>query len=193
MSGMELNKLMAAVLVAGIVASFSGFIAKEFIHPHELHENAVKIEGVSNAGHGGVQKPKMPDPVLALIAGADIARGQKISRACAACHSFNKGGANSTGPNLWNVMSRSKASESGYSYSGAMKEQGGQWDYAALNKFLWKPKAYMPGTKMNYIGLKKPEDRAALIAWLRTLADSKPSLPSKADIAAEAAELATDH
>ena len=70
-----------------------------------------------------------------------------------------------------------------------MKARGGSWTYADLNKFLWKPKAYVEGTKMNFVGLKKPEDRAAVIAWLRTLADSPAGLPGAGDIEAEAAEL----
>lgn len=190
MSGMELNKLMAAVLVAGIVASFSGFIAREAIHPHKLHEDAVPIEGVEGAAGGGVKKQTIPDPVLALIAGADLARGEKVAKACAACHSFDKGGPDGTGPNLWNTVNASKANKGGFAYSDSLKDMAGQWDYAALNHFLWKPKSYVSGTKMNFIGLKKPEDRAALIAWLRTKADGQAALPSAAAIAAEEAAFA---
>ncbi len=186
---MELNKLMAAVLVAGIVASFAGFVARETIHPKHLHENAVKIEGVDEAGHGGASKPKMPEPILALIAEADLARGEKVSKACAACHTFDQGGADGTGPNLWGVVGRAKGSHGGFAYSEGMAAKGGSWDYSALNWFLWKPKAYVDGTKMNYVGLKKPEDRAALIAWLRTMSGSAPALPSAAAIAQEQAEL----
>ncbi|MCB9990348.1 MAG: cytochrome c family protein [Rhodospirillales bacterium] len=191
MSGMELNKIFAALLVAGIVASFSGFIAKEITHPHELEENAVKIEGVGE-DVGGPAKKAGPEPVLALIAAADPARGQQISKACAACHSFDKGGPNGTGPNLWGIVARDKASHAGFSYSEAMAAEAGNWDYVELNKFLWKPKAVVPGTKMNYIGIKKPEDRAAMIAWLRTLSDSPKALPSDAAIAAEQAELGAE-
>ena len=73
-----------------------------------------------------------------------------------------------------------------------MKAHGGTWTYAEMNHFLWKPKAYIEGTKMNYLGLKKPEDRAALIAWLRTLSSSPAALPSQAEIDAEMAELAPE-
>ena len=66
----------------------------------------------------------------------------------------------------------------------------GNWDYQALNGFLYKPKAYLAGTKMNFAGLKKPRDRANVIAYLRSLADSPVALPSDADIAAEASQLA---
>lgn len=190
MGGMEFNKIFAAILVAGIVAMLAGFIAEQLTHPHKLKENAYKIEGVEMAD-GGAVKEKLAEPVLAMLAEADIARGQKVSKACAACHSFDKGGANGVGPNLWNIVGRNKQTVSGFTYSGTLNAHGGDvWSYAELNKFLWKPKKYSPGTKMNYIGLKKPEDRAAMIAWLRSLSASPKALPSSSQIAAEEAELA---
>ena len=128
---------------------------------------------------------------MALIADADIARGQKLSKACAACHSFDQGGPNGVGPNMYNVVGAKKQSKDGYAYSGVLNQNGEeQWTYEALNKFLWKPKKYAPGTKMNYIGIKKPEDRAAMVAWLRTLSPSAKPLPTASAIAAEQAELA---
>ena len=123
---------------------------------------------------------------MALLEGADIAKGEKITKACAACHSFEKGGPVKQGPNLWNIVMADKAAAAGFDYSDALKEKGGKWDYDSLNKFLWKPKKYASGTKMNFIGLKKPEDRAAIIAWLRQQADSPAALPSAEEIAAEA-------
>ncbi|HPF77777.1 MAG TPA: cytochrome c family protein [Alphaproteobacteria bacterium] len=191
MGGMEFNKIFAAVLVAGIVAMFSGFIAKSLTHPRELEENAYKIEGMASAETGA--KEPMPEPILAMLADADVARGQKVSKACAACHSFEKGGPNGVGPDLYGVVGRKKQSHAGFSYSGSLTDQGGDvWTYEELNKFLWKPKAYAPGTKMSFIGVKKPEDRAALIAWLRTQADSPKALPSAGDIAKEQADLAPE-
>jgi cytochrome c len=189
MGGMEFNKIFAALLVAGIIASFSGFVAKELSHPHELHEFSYPIEGLEGPVGGGAGAPQLPEPILAMIGGVDVAKGEKLSRACAACHTFNKGGPNGTGPNLWNVMNRGVGKDSSFAYSGVMAEHGGQWDYLMLNKFLWKPKKTMEGTKMNYIGIKKPEDRAAMIAWLRTLSDSPVGLPSDAAILEEAKEL----
>ena len=93
---------------------------------------------------------------------------------------------------MWGIVARDKASVNGFSYSDSMGGQEGDWDYLSLNKFLWKPKTTVPGTKMNFIGLKKPEDRAAIIAWLRTLSDRPVALPSEAEIAAEQAELGAE-
>lgn len=188
MGGMEFNKVFAAILVAGIIAMFSGFIAEQLTSPHHLEEDAYPIEGVETVG-GGAKVEKLAEPILAMLATADVARGQKVSKACAACHSFDNGGANGVGPNLYNVVGAKKQSHAGYKYSGVLNANGEEvWTYAALNKFLWKPKKYAPGTKMNYVGVKKPEDRAAVIAWLNTLGSNKP-MPSAADIATEAKEL----
>ena len=158
MGGMESNKIFAAILIAGIVAMLAGFVAKKLTYPKKLKENAYAIEGVEEAGGGPVVE-KLAEPILAMLATADLERGKKVSKACAACHSFDKGGANGVGPNLWGIVGASKQAVGGYAYSGVMNANGGNvWTYEELNKFLWKPKKYAPGTKMNYIGLKKPED-----------------------------------
>ncbi len=188
-SSFEMNKIFAAILVAGITAMLAGFIADKLVHPKELKEDAVAIDG-ADAGHGGgAVVEAMPEPIMGLIATADIARGEKLSKACAACHSFDNGGPNKVGPNLWGVVGAPKGAHGGFEYSSAMAGHGGAWGYLELNKFLWKPKKYISGTKMNYNGIKSPEDRAAMIAWLRTLGSSDP-LPNEAEIAAEIAELA---
>lgn len=188
MNNLEFNKIFAALLVAGIIAMLGGFIADALVSPEELERDAVPIE-VATASAANIQvKPEGPEPILALIATADIARGQKLSKACAACHSFDKGGPNKIGPNLWKIVDAPKAGNSSFKYSSAMAGKGGNWNYADLNAFLWKPKKYIAGTKMGFIGLKKPQDRADLIGWLRTLSDSPSAFPGPADIEAEASQ-----
>lgn len=187
---MEFNKIFAAILVAGIIASLSGFISHKLVHPHDLHENAYKIEGVVEGAGGGAAVVAKAEPVLALLANADIAKGEQSAKVCATCHSFAKGGANAIGPGLWGVVNHDKGAHAGFAYSDGLKNMDGVWSYANLNKFLWKPKAYVEGTKMNFVGLKKPEDRANVIAYLRTLSDAPAALPSAAQIEAENAELA---
>ena len=189
MSSFEFNKLFAAILVAGITAMMTGFIADKLVHPKDLKEDAVAIDGGAVEG-GGSKVEKKAEPILHLIASADVARGEKLSKACAACHSFDNGGPNKVGPNLWNSLGGPKAGKSGFSYSSAMAGAGGAWGYLEMNQFLWKPKKYMLGTKMNYNGIKKPEDRAAMIAWLRTLSSSPEPMPNAAEIAEEVSLLA---
>jgi cytochrome c len=113
----------------------------------------------------------------AMLASADPAAGEKIFNKCKACHTSEQGGKNKVGPNLWNIVDRPKASHEGFSYSGALSGLGGEWTYADLNAFLTKPKDFAPGTKMTFAGLTKPEDRAEVIAYLRTLSDSPKPLP----------------
>lgn len=187
MSSFEFNKVFAAILVAGLTAMLTGFIADKLVHPHELETDAVAIEGGPVEAAGAVEKKA--EPILHLIASADVARGEKLSKACAACHSFDNGGPNKVGPNLWGIIGAKKAHLGNFEYSSAMASKGGNWGYLEMNQYLWKPKKYVPGTKMNYNGIKDPEDRAAMVAWLRTLGSSK-AMPTQGEIDAELALLA---
>ncbi len=186
MNNLEFNKVFAALLIAGIIAMLCGFIAKQIVHPEDLSKNAVLIEVAEAADIASVASSG-PDPILALLSGADVMRGQQIAKACAACHNFDKAGKDGVGPHLWGVVGRPKGSVAGFAYSGELEKVGDKsWTYVELNKFLYKPKAYASGTKMNFVGVKKTADRAALIAYLRSLHDSPVALPSADAIAAEA-------
>lgn len=180
---------LSALVSAGIIAWLAGFASEKIVAPQPLKQDAVKIEVAETATPAaGAAKAVGPEPILAMIATADAERGKSVAKACAACHVFDDNGKNGVGPNLHGVVGRKKDAVAGYSYSGALVAQGGDtWTYEELNKFLWKPKAYASGTKMTYAGLKKAEDRAAVIAYLRTLGNA--AVPSAADIAKEAADL----
>jgi cytochrome c len=179
MASSTFNKIFMAILTATLIALLAGFVSKKLVHPNFPAERAYKVEvpETETAAADAPAAPAEPDPVTPLMAAADPAAGQKLVKACAACHSFEKGGANKVGPNLWGIVGNKHAHAEGFAYSDAMKAQEGPWDYEHLNKFLANPKATIPGTKMNFAGMKKVEDRAALIAYLRTLADSPVPLP----------------
>lgn len=186
MSGMEFNKLFAAILIAGILAMLSGFVAKKVVHVPHPEQDAYPIAVTETAGAGGAAEA-VAEPILALLKDADTAKGEGLTKACAACHTFQKGEANRVGPNLWNIVGSKHAHMDGFAYSDGMKALHGEaWTYQNLNVFLWNPKKHVPGTKMVFAGLKKPEQRAQVIAYLRTLADSPAAMPSDAAIAAEA-------
>lgn len=115
--------------------------------------------------------------MAALLGAADPAAGEKTFGKCKACHSIEQGGPNKVGPNLWNVVDRDKAAIADFEYSGALSELEGEWTYENLYKFLKSPKDYAPGNKMTFGGLKKSEDRADVIAYLREQSDSPKPLP----------------
>jgi cytochrome c len=188
MASLEMNKIAAGILCAGLLAMAAGKIADVMVHPQSLEKNAYAVDtsALQDAAAPAASDGPSLEPVLALLATADAAAGQKIFKKCAACHTADKGGKNKVGPNLYDVVNGGQAGKDGFKYSGAMKDLGGNWDYASLNGFLAKPKDFVPGTKMSFAGLKKVGDRAAVIAYLRGLADSPAALPSAEDIAKEA-------
>jgi len=188
MDELRLNKVFAGFLFAALLL-MAGVKIADVMVPHQgLTENAYVIEVAETTDTADAAPVDTgPEPILALLAGADLGAGEKLSKKCSACHVFDAGGQNKVGPALWNVVNRPLGASEGYAYSDALAGFGGAWDYAALNVFLAKPKGYISGTKMNFAGLKKPEDRANLIAWMRAKADSPAALPSADDIAAEGA------
>ena len=193
MDELGFNKLFAGFLMAGLLL-LAGIKLAEVMVPHsDLAENSYKIEvPEKSAVADAAPVDKRPEPILAMLAEADIVAGEKLSKKCSACHVFNAGGAAKVGPALWNIVNAAIGASDGYAYSSAMAGFGGAWDYASLNAFLAKPKAYMAGTKMNFIGLKKAKDRANMIAWLRQQADAPVALPSADEIAAETAANGSD-
>ncbi|NCF48325.1 MAG: c-type cytochrome [Bacteroidetes bacterium] len=187
MDELGLNKVFAGFLVAALML-MAGIKLADILVPHsELTQNSYIIEvpeGGTVAAAGPVDTG--PEPILALLASADVAAGEKLAKKCTACHVFDQDGANKVGPGLWNIVNAAKGAKDGFAYSSALVDFGGAWDYAALNAFLAKPKAYISGTKMNFVGLKKPNDRANMIAYLRQQASAPAALPTAAEIAAEA-------
>lgn len=185
MSGLELNKIAAGVLVAGLLAMVAGKVADGLYHPvHEVEKRGFAVEVPEDLGTGVAAVEEKPENILPLLANADLAAGEAITKKCLSCHTFEQGGANKVGPNLYDIVGNTLAHNSAFAYSDAMASHGGNWDYNALSSFLKKPKDFLPGTKMAFAGISKEEDRANLIAYLRTLSGSPVPLPSAAEIAA---------
>ncbi len=166
----QMNNLFAALLIAGIVAMLSGFISYVVYHPHIPEEQAYPIEVAEVAPVGGeAAAPAVAEPIADLLATADVAKGEKLFKVCAACHTIDAGGANRVGPNLHGIIGAKHAHAAGFAYSDAMKAKAGEtWTVDALNEFIWNPKKTIAGTKMSYAGMKKAEDRAALIKYLQS-------------------------
>jgi cytochrome c len=185
-SSLETNKALAALLTAGIIASGSGVISRIIYHPSMPEENAYHIEVVEGEAAGGEGAEVEATPLPVLLAAASPEAGQGDAKKCAACHSFEQGGAAKIGPPLWGVVGRDIASVGGFAYSDALVEKEGEWTFEALSGFLSNPKGWAPGTKMAFAGVKDSEDRADVLVYLRSLAESPVPLPEVTE--AEAAD-----
>ena len=192
MSSSNLN-LYAGAFLGTVFAMMSIGILGEAIFHEEAPEQAgfaIAVEESAGAGSEASAEAPSIEPVSPLLATADIAAGESVFKKCAACHTDDKGGANKVGPNLYDIVNRPVASHEGFKYSASMQEfaaGGTVWDYEHLNTFTHKPKDLVAGTAMGFAGLKKVEDRANLIAYLRTMADTPAPLPSADTPAAEPA------
>ena len=180
MDGFEINKILMASILALLIVMVAGKIGDILIHPTTLIKNVVVIEGVVGTGKSTtviVNDDKL-DPVEPLLAAADVKNGENIAKKCLQCHSFEKGAAAKVGPNLYNIVMNKFGHMEGYAYSDALKSKTGQWTFENLNAFLHKPKEFIPGTKMAFVGIQKVKDRADLIAYLHTLSDNPFALPA---------------
>jgi len=191
-SSLEVNKALAAILTAGIIASGAGVISRIIYSPHMPEENAYPIEVAGTAGQGaeggGEAAPTVS--LAALLAGGSAEHGQTVAKACGACHNFGEGEPNKIGPHLWGVIGRDIASVPDFSYSDALSQKEGAWDYEKLSHFLANPKGWAPGTKMAFAGLKKEQDLADVILYLRSISPDAPPLPEPEAATAAAGEAA---
>jgi cytochrome c len=174
MSSFEWNKIIASVLTAMIVAMVSGILASQLVRPKHL-EHPVYVPpgaeaGAAAATAGPSEAAAGPEPIEPYLAKADPARGQQIAKVCLQCHTFDKGGANKIGPNLWDIMEENIASVPKYQFSPALlADKDAKWDPDKLNIWLYKPQQFAKGTKMTFPGLPKPQDRADVEAYLESL------------------------
>ena len=178
MDSLELNKVAGAVLGTLLFAMGSGFVAELIYHPKPAGNAGYALPEPAPADSAAAPAAAKAEPIAVRLASANAEKGQAGSKACAACHSFDKGGANKVGPNLWGVVNRPIGSHEGFSYSAVLAGKSPDpWDYDHLNQFLTSPKTYAPGTKMSFAGISKDAERADVIAYLRSLADEPAPLP----------------
>lgn len=185
MDGFELNKVLGAILASCIVLLSVSLAANAIFAPVEPakpgFQIAVKEEPTATAT---ASKTETVAPIETRLAKADMDRGKAETKICMTCHTLEKNGPNKVGPNLWGVVDRPRASHPGFDYSAAMKAKGGKWTFDELDKFLTHPQGYIPGTKMTFTGIQNADQRADLIAYLRTQSDNPVPLPQAAPPAA---------
>jgi cytochrome c len=121
--------------------------------------------------------PAPPVDLGTLLAAADPAKGQQTAQVCTSCHTFDQGGQDRMGPGLWGVVGRGVATHPGFKYSGAFAAQTGNWTYERLDHYLTNPAKDIPGNRMGFAGLRRPQDRANVIAYLSTLSASPIPFP----------------
>src|SRR5882672_7637541 len=179
MDSFELNKILGAILGTCILLLVTSFTASAIFAPVKPEKPGFEI-AVKEDTHGGESKEAAApsEPIEKLLQTASVEKGAAAAKKCAACHTFEKGGPNRVGPNLFGIVERARASEAGFNYSAAMKAKGGKWTYDDLNKFIANPKGFVPGTAMGFAGIPKDSERADVIDYLDTLADSPVPLPT---------------
>ena len=186
MDSFEWNKIFMAV----------GFTFLGIFAINEISNAVFAVEGPGTPGftvagaedgptnHNGDGETPAAADLGTLLAAADPAAGGRVAARCAQCHSWDKSGPNKIGPNLWDIIGSRHAHKDDFAYSSAMKAFAGTWDYEGLFHYLENPKAVVPGTKMAFAGLRKPEDRANLLAFMRTWSDNPKPFPAPKPAAA---------
>ena len=192
MSDLTFNKVAGAVLATGLAIVGLRELSAGVFATEKAEKPGYLIEVAEEASGGPVAEA--PIDWGTVLPTADVAAGEMVFAKCKSCHTIDQGGANGTGPNQWAIVGRKPGGHEGFAYSAAMVEYGAKnpvWDFERLSEFIKNPAKDMPGTKMGFVGLKKPEDRINLLAYLHTKGATIPfPAPNPAAAAPPAADAA---
>ena len=165
-----MNKIIVSIVFALILILGINKITDVIFYVEKPEKSAYQVESITTVASNTTTETSSAssdsENIMALFASTSAAEGAKVFKKCAACHSINEGGSNKIGPALWGVLGRSVGSVPDYKYSKAMAAYGKNWSFEEMNGFLLKPKEWIKGTKMSFAGLKKAEDRAAVILYM---------------------------
>ncbi len=192
MSDLTFNKVAGAVLATGLAIVGLRELSSGIFSKEAPAKPGYAIEVAEEGGGGAAAAADVPPDWGTVLPTADVKAGEAVFAKCKSCHNADNGGANGTGPNLWGVEGRKPGSHAGFAYSSGMTDFGAknaQWDYDHLYEFIKNPQKYISGTKMTFVGLKKPEDRINVIAYLHAQGGTLP-IPAPKPAAAAAAPAA---
>jgi len=183
MDSFEMNKIAGAVLFTLTMTLSFGILAEIVFHHPKPEKPGYDLASAAPAGGeaGSAGAAPAEEPLGALLAKASVERGQTIFKKCAACHTIDKGGKNGTGPNLYGVVGGPKGHRDDFAYSDAMKarhDKGETWSPDEIFAFIQAPQTFLKGTKMSFAGLPKAQDRADVLDYIHTMADSPVALPT---------------
>ena len=170
-----MNKIVASIILAVILVLGINKISDVIFYVEKPEKSAYQVANVSTSTTVEVTSESQSTgsgDIMVLLTSVSASEGEKIFKKCAACHSIAKGGANKIGPALWGVLGRKAGSVSDYKYSKAMASYGKSWSFEEMSGFLLKPKEWIKGTKMSFMGLKKAKDRAAVILYMNQNTDN---------------------
>ncbi|AAV86318.1 cytochrome C [Anaplasma marginale str. Dawn] len=170
--GFRFNRVATAILLASFVILLVSNVVDLLYNPDEDPPRGYSVDvgskqpAATDAGAGDAQQEV---DLASLMSNASPDRGKSVSKKCVACHTFDKGGPNRVGPNLWGIIGAKKCNTPGFTYSKALSSMQGDWSEEELFKFLKSPQSYASGTRMSFVGLSKPQDIADLLAYMKQL------------------------
>jgi cytochrome c len=183
MNSFELNKILGAVLGTCLVLVAMRIASGAIFTPTPPAKPGYVVEVKEEQPAQGAAAAPAEVPIAQLLASASAQQGGQTAKVCLTCHNMGKGQGSKVGPDLYGIVGRAVASESGFNYSAALKAKGGTWTFDALNPWLANPRRDVPGTLMTFAGLSSEKQRADVIAYLNSNSDSPLPLPQAAQAA----------
>ena len=172
MDAFEINKIIAAIILAvllffgvGKLADFIFYVEKPKEPAYKVETSVVKVASTQTTSSENINVEK-------LLSLGTVEHGEKVFKKCIACHTISKGGKNKIGPAIFGILGKKSGSVSNYKYSKALLAHGKTWGFEEINAFLTKPQAYIKGTKMAFGGISNEKDRASVILFMNSKSDN---------------------